>query len=413
MPAPTQYLSRKTGLFADNCFERRPFFRGRGHPRSHSAGRHEVSNESMADGGRRPCAVGPGRLPHRSGHPDSRTGASLPRGMRFIVFAQPSRTCRRRCAPAEQRGAPKRLGGPAVSADFTGPLQVASPRRAPCEATETGTAGKSASRCPRSRAVAVPEMLKRPAGTARRNPRASLRLPAAGPDAQAERTGRPGVGSGGQSSLPPGETASRVRLASLSVPDQSVRQQPAGGLDRIDGELSGRLAAPGAVRATTGYWWSSHWRPSWPPWWPPRPICRRRRVYDPAVRNEERVAVLVGRWDFTAAGARWLPAAPARTAQVHLTMAWPKGPPKHHKLHVFVRYIAADGRKLQADGPIDIGRAKPPTRWASTAASTTPLAGGRTTRSPSSADGAARPQWAPKVAGKTVRNYERSDEKLA
>ena len=36
-------------------------------------------------------------------------------------------------------------------------------------------------------------------------------------------------------------------------------------------------------------------------------------------------------------------------------MAWPDGPPKHHKLHVFVRYVTADGRKLQTDGPIDVG----------------------------------------------------------
>ena len=39
-------------------------------------------------------------------------------------------------------------------------------------------------------------------------------------------------------------------------------------------------------------------------------------------------------------------------------MAWPDGPPKHHKLHVFVRYLTADGRKLhdrRADrhGPVE------------------------------------------------------------
>ena len=45
-------------------------------------------------------------------------------------------------------------------------------------------------------------------------------------------------------------------------------------------------------------------------------------------------------------------------------MAWPDGPPKHHQLHVFVRYVTADGRKLQTDRPINVAPREPPARWA-------------------------------------------------
>ena len=57
-------------------------------------------------------------------------------------------------------------------------------------------------------------------------------------------------------------------------------------------------------------------------------------------------------------------AAAAPRLAIHLTMAWPGDPPAHHKLHLFVRYVTADGRKLQADQPIEVALAGDrTTRW--------------------------------------------------
>ena len=98
-------------------------------------------------------------------------------------------------------------------------------------------------------------------------------------------------------------------------------------------------------------------------------------VYDPALRDEEGMAVLVGRWDFTAAETASLFRRTGPRHAVHLSMAWPNGPPKHPKLHVFVRYVTANGRKLRADGSIDVGRPeRPPTRRAATPVSAAPPA---------------------------------------
>jgi hypothetical protein len=72
-------------------------------------------------------------------------------------------------------------------------------------------------------------------------------------------------------------------------------------------------------------------------------------VIDPAVEGD---AARVARWDFT----------PAETAA--LTTVWPADPPAHNKLHLFVRYVTADGRKLQAERPIEVALAGDKTaRW--------------------------------------------------
>ena len=39
----------------------------------------------------------------------------------------------------------------------------------------------------------------------------------------------------------------------------------------------------------------------------------------------------------------------------HLELPWPADPPVHGQLYLFVRYTTSDGRKLQAEGPIEIG----------------------------------------------------------
>jgi hypothetical protein len=74
-------------------------------------------------------------------------------------------------------------------------------------------------------------------------------------------------------------------------------------------------------------------------------------VFDPALKGE---AARVARWDFTPAETASLFCRTIKGPAIHLAMAWPANPPKHHKLHLFVRYIAANGRKLEANQPIEI-----------------------------------------------------------
>ena len=95
-------------------------------------------------------------------------------------------------------------------------------------------------------------------------------------------------------------------------------------------------------------------------------------VLDPAFEGE---AARVARWDFTAAETAAMFRRTGTESAIHLTMAWPGDPPAHGKLHLFVRYVTADGRKLggrsadrggaagRQDGPVDAqstGPADPP-----------------------------------------------------
>ena len=77
-------------------------------------------------------------------------------------------------------------------------------------------------------------------------------------------------------------------------------------------------------------------------------------VLDPAVLDERGKAARVARWDFTAAETASLFRRTDSSRAIHLAMAWPADPPKHNKLHLFVRYVTADGRKLEADRPIEV-----------------------------------------------------------
>jgi hypothetical protein len=75
---------------------------------------------------------------------------------------------------------------------------------------------------------------------------------------------------------------------------------------------------------------------------------------DPGILDSRGKAARVGRWDFTAAETAGMFRRTASGDAVHLAMAWPSEPPKHGKLHLFVRYITADGRTLETDGPIRV-----------------------------------------------------------
>lgn len=74
-------------------------------------------------------------------------------------------------------------------------------------------------------------------------------------------------------------------------------------------------------------------------------------VLDPAVSGQ---AARVARWDFSAEEvARLLGDSPTGDG-LHLEMVWPAGRPMHNRLHLFVRYTGDDGRKVEADQPIDL-----------------------------------------------------------
>ena len=74
-------------------------------------------------------------------------------------------------------------------------------------------------------------------------------------------------------------------------------------------------------------------------------------VMDTAVTNGD---AHVGFWKFTAAETAAQFRRTGSTGAMYLGMAWPSEPPKHRNLQLFVRYITADGRRLEANQPIEI-----------------------------------------------------------
>ncbi len=77
-------------------------------------------------------------------------------------------------------------------------------------------------------------------------------------------------------------------------------------------------------------------------------------VLDPAITDAEGKAVCVARWEYTTAETAELFRRAGSSLAIHLMMAWPDERPKHNKLHLFTRYVTADGRELQDDIPIEI-----------------------------------------------------------
>jgi hypothetical protein len=114
-------------------------------------------------------------------------------------------------------------------------------------------------------------------------------------------------------------------------------------------------------------------------------------VMDPALEDR---AARVARWEFTAAETAALFRRVGSSRAIHLAMAWPDDPPKHNKLRLFVRYVTADGRKLQTDGPIEIAmaaqRAAPLASAAPTTADPAPQVARRSEDSKPQ-----RPVWSP------------------
>jgi hypothetical protein len=72
-------------------------------------------------------------------------------------------------------------------------------------------------------------------------------------------------------------------------------------------------------------------------------------VLDPSRQGD---AARVARWDFDLSAARQKLAGSAVTTGIKLELPWPATPPTANRLHLFVRYETADGRKLQTDREI-------------------------------------------------------------
>jgi len=74
-------------------------------------------------------------------------------------------------------------------------------------------------------------------------------------------------------------------------------------------------------------------------------------VIDPAIADD---SARVARWDFSAEQIAGFTQNLPQGQPLRLVLVWPSGPPQHNRLHLFVRYVTADGRKLQADIPLQV-----------------------------------------------------------
>lgn len=76
-------------------------------------------------------------------------------------------------------------------------------------------------------------------------------------------------------------------------------------------------------------------------------------VLDPTKAGD---AARVARWDFAASEVQQKLSAASVAPGIRLQMPWPATPPTSDKLHLFVRYETADGRRLQTDREIFVGQ---------------------------------------------------------
>lgn len=74
-------------------------------------------------------------------------------------------------------------------------------------------------------------------------------------------------------------------------------------------------------------------------------------VLDPAMQGQ---AARVARWDFSAEQLAPLYRKGSSGEGFHLEMLWPAAPPVHEELHLFVRYVTSDGRRLETQRQIRV-----------------------------------------------------------
>ncbi|MEX2176790.1 MAG: hypothetical protein WD872_20655 [Pirellulaceae bacterium] len=72
-------------------------------------------------------------------------------------------------------------------------------------------------------------------------------------------------------------------------------------------------------------------------------------VLDPSKSGE---AARIARWNFDASATRQKLDGGSAAKGIRLQMPWPATPPQSDRLHLFVRYVTADGRQLQTDREI-------------------------------------------------------------
>ena len=99
-------------------------------------------------------------------------------------------------------------------------------------------------------------------------------------------------------------------------------------------------------------------------------------VLDPAKTG---TSARVARWDFDIGEATSHLRTSALGRGIHLNLPWPNKPPEHERLHLFVRYVTADQRRLEADCEISVDLVgKISARWTPAA----PTGTGRANASP-------------------------------
>jgi hypothetical protein len=74
-------------------------------------------------------------------------------------------------------------------------------------------------------------------------------------------------------------------------------------------------------------------------------------VIDPAKNGPEARQAI---WDFSAIDTMQFFRGSGVSRGMYIECPWPDNPPEHNRLHLFVRYITSDGRKLQVDQPIEV-----------------------------------------------------------
>jgi hypothetical protein len=118
-------------------------------------------------------------------------------------------------------------------------------------------------------------------------------------------------------------------------------------------------------------------------------------LLDPAEQGERQY---FAQWDLDAKQVdQQMRASPNREA-IRLTLPWPDAPPRHRHLHLFVRYVTVDGRKLEADVEVEVEPAAPGSyaqRWSNRSSASREPHGGPATDADQPPVNIARPRWSP------------------
>ena len=238
--------------------ERRPFFRGRSRLERRGGMRSPMKTWqiALASAGH----AGPGRVPHRSGHPDSGTAKISVWNARTSVSAGNDQGHAER-GPGPGKEQPAATKTPADGAAFRAAIQVG--RRGAQRPRRTGRRARPQVELPPQPTNKEPEMFNRPTGKQADRRASPPPPPSRGPDAPgaAGRTAPRSIGATRISAAPGGRRSVRGRQSAVG-PRPSVGRQPQVASMAIDCDFPAALP-PRAVRrqpAAVGR------RPARPPW---------------------------------------------------------------------------------------------------------------------------------------------------